>query len=152
TDGRYTSDGEAPTATATGEGCPGRRPLPAPLQLPSPPSRPAHAPPRRLLVLALQQQVDALSDEGRGVPVLRVRDQLSLPAPRRLINAQCDASRLPCHSPSSSACGHDRRLNPIGRSAVLFMENRDDAEAATVTPASSPASSRRMSAIGAKRT
>ena len=36
--------------------------------LPSPPSRPTCGPSRRLLVLLPQQQLDALSDEGRGVP------------------------------------------------------------------------------------
>jgi hypothetical protein len=109
-----------------------------------PPSRPAHSPSRRLLGLVLQQQLDALSDERRGVPVLRVRDQLSHPVPRRLIQAEGDDSRLSCHSLSSFPCGRDRRLKPLRPSAVSFMENRNDAP--------SQASSRRTSAIGAKRT
>jgi hypothetical protein len=66
-------------------------------------SRATCSPSRRLLVLALQEQLDALSDEGRGVPVLRVRDQLSHPVPRRLIHAEGDDSRLSCHSLSSFA-------------------------------------------------
>ena len=37
--------------------------LPTRLHARSPPSRPAHAPSRRLLLLLLQQQLDALSDE-----------------------------------------------------------------------------------------
>ena len=44
-----------PQPSATGEGCP--------LQSPSSPSRPTCAPSRRLLLLLLQQQLDALSDE-----------------------------------------------------------------------------------------
>jgi hypothetical protein len=40
-------------------------------------------PPRRLLILALQQQVDRLSDEGRGVSIFRVGDHLPHPVPRR---------------------------------------------------------------------
>jgi hypothetical protein len=36
-------------------------------QDPSAPSRPARGPPRRLFLLALQQEVDALPDEGGGV-------------------------------------------------------------------------------------
>ena len=104
------SNGRAPDAKRrgpTGIGAPrrlpGRRSLPAPLQDPSPPSRPTCAPSRRLLVLLPQQQVDALSDEGRGVPVSRVRDQPSHPVPRSLIQAEADDSRLSCHSLSSFA-------------------------------------------------
>jgi hypothetical protein len=74
-----------------------------PLQIPSPPSRAPHCPPRRLLVLLLQQQLDALSDERRGVPVLRVGDQLPHEVPRRLIHAEGDDSRLSYHSLSSLA-------------------------------------------------
>jgi hypothetical protein len=57
--------------------------------------------PRRLLVLAPQHQVDPLPDEGRGAPVLRVRDELSHPVPRRLIQAEGDDPCLSCHSLSS---------------------------------------------------
>ena len=97
-----------------------------PAQHPSPPSRPTCGPPRRLLALPLQQQLDALSDEGRGVPVLRVGDQLPHPVPRRLIHAEGDDSRLSYHSLSSFPWGRDRpvqgdrRLNPIRPSTVLF--------------------------------
>jgi hypothetical protein len=87
--------------SATGQGCPGRRSLPAPVQDPSRPSRPTYAPSRRLLVLLPQQQVDPLSDEGRGGPVSRVRDHLSHPVPRRLIEAERDDQRLSRHSLSS---------------------------------------------------
>jgi hypothetical protein len=58
-------------------------------------------PPRRLLVLALQQQVDRFSDERRGVSVSRVRDHISHPVPRRLIEAERDDQRLSRHSLSS---------------------------------------------------
>jgi hypothetical protein len=77
--------------TAIGDG----RRLP---QDPSRPSRPTCGPPRRLLVLLPQQQLDALSDERRGVPVPRVRDKLPHKVPRRLIHAEGDHSRLSCHS------------------------------------------------------
>jgi hypothetical protein len=88
----------------------------APVQSSSPPSRPAYGPARRL------QQLDALSDEGRGVLVLRVWDQLPHEVPRRLIHAEGDDSRFSCHSLSSFACGRDRRLNSIRASTVLFMD------------------------------
>jgi hypothetical protein len=55
-------------------------------------------PPRRLLVLAPQQQVDRLSDEGRDVPVLRVRHHLPHPVPRRLIETERDDQWLSNHS------------------------------------------------------
>jgi hypothetical protein len=88
----------------------------APVQSSSPPSRPAYGPARRL------QQLDALSDEGRGVLVLRVWDQLPHEVPRRLIHAEGDDSRFSCHSLTSFACGRDRRLNSIRASTVLFMD------------------------------
>jgi hypothetical protein len=74
TDGRQRSNGEAPRPSATAKV--------APVQDPSPPSWPTCGPPRRLLFLAPQEQVDALSDEGRGGPVFRVRDEL--PSPMRM--------------------------------------------------------------------
>jgi transposase len=58
-------------------------------------------PARWLLVLALQQQVDRLSDEGRVVPVSRVRDHLPHPVPRRLIKSERDDQRLSNHSGSA---------------------------------------------------
>jgi hypothetical protein len=99
-----------------------------PVQDPSRPSRPTYGPSRRLLLLLLQQQLDALSDEGRGLLVPGVRDQLPHEVPRRLIHAEGDDSGSCFHSLSSFACGHGRRSNPIRPSAVLFIENRNDAE------------------------
>jgi hypothetical protein len=61
-------------------------------RIPSAPSRPTHAPSRGLLLLLLQQQLDALSDERRGLPVPRVRDQLPHELPRRLVHAEGDDS------------------------------------------------------------
>jgi hypothetical protein len=58
-------------------------------------------PSRRLLVLALQQQVDRLSDEGRGVSVFGVGDHLPHPVPRRLIETERDDQWLSNHSLSS---------------------------------------------------
>ncbi|MGZ5703941.1 MAG: hypothetical protein ACXWIM_24000, partial [Burkholderiales bacterium] len=55
TDGRQRVGRQGPTARDLAKV--------APAQNPSPPSRPAHAPPRGLLLLLLQQQLDALSDE-----------------------------------------------------------------------------------------
>src|SRR2546421_3138148 len=75
-------------------------------------------PPRRLLLLALQQQLDALSDERRGVPVLRVRDQLPHPVPRRLIHAEGDDSRLSCHSLSSFQTASFAAFS--GRALMIF--------------------------------
>jgi len=75
----------------------------APVQEPSPPSRPTCGPSRRLLLLPLQEQVDPLSDEGRGGPVSRVRDKLPHEVPRRLIHAEGEHSRLSCHSHFSFA-------------------------------------------------
>ena len=103
TDGRRRSNGKVPRASVTGEGRPGRRSLPAPVQDPSRPSRPTYGPSRRLLFLALQEQLDALSDEGRGLLVPRVRDQLPHKVPRRLIHAEGDDSGFCFHSLSSFA-------------------------------------------------
>jgi hypothetical protein len=77
--------------SATCESCRAPRSAAA-RQAPSPPSGPAHAPSRGLLLLLLQQQLDALSDEGRGLPVPRERDQRSHEVPRRLIHAEGDDS------------------------------------------------------------
>src|SRR5262249_38651409 len=62
---------------------------------------PMPAPPRWLLVLAPQQQLDPFSDERRGVAVLRVRRHLPHPVPRCLVQAEGDDARLSCHSLSS---------------------------------------------------
>jgi hypothetical protein len=105
-----------------------RPPKVTPVQDPSRPSRPTYGPRRRLLFLALEEQLDALSDEGRGLLVPGVRDQPPHEVPRRLIHAEGDDSRSCFHSLSSFACGHGRRSNPIRPSAVLFIENRNDAE------------------------
>jgi hypothetical protein len=126
TDGRQRSNGEAPRASATCKVAPDVDRCPLPARDPSPPSRPTCGPSRRLLVLALQKQFDALSDERGRVRVLRVRDDLPHPVPRRLIQAEGDDSRLSCHSLSSFPWGRDRpvqgdrRLNPIRPSTVLF--------------------------------
>jgi hypothetical protein len=109
------SNGRAPEVDGEAHGH--RRPakvaedldLHAGLQAPSPPSRPAHAPSRGLLLLLLQQQLDALSDEGRGLLVPRERDQLPHEVPRRLIQAEGDHSRFLCHSLSSFARFHRGR-------------------------------------------
>jgi hypothetical protein len=63
TDGRQRSDGEAPRSSATGEGRPDVDRRPRRRRRHRPP-RPTCGPPRRLLVLLPQQQVDALSDHA----------------------------------------------------------------------------------------
>jgi hypothetical protein len=66
----FPSNGRAPEVARRGPRAigdlrrlPERRSRPALVQDPSPPSRATCGPPRRLLVLLLQQQLDALSDE-----------------------------------------------------------------------------------------
>jgi hypothetical protein len=108
TDGRRRSDGEAPRPSATGQDCPG------------PEFVTAFAAGLRSSPTAAAAR--CLSDEGRGVLVLRVWDQLPHEVPRRLIHAEGDDSRFSCHSLSSFACGRDRRLNSIRASTVLFMD------------------------------
>ena len=92
----------------------------APVQEPSYPSRPTCGPPRRLLFLLLQQQLDPLPDERRGLLVPRVRDQPPHEVPRRLIQAEGDDSGFCFHSLSSFACGHDRRLSPFQSGCIIY--------------------------------